>query len=96
MKRTYDTDLAQRYLGLRWDWQFREITEEGESYWEATITEIPDFAAYGASPEDLAANLRDAFLSHIGSYLETGKPVPTPGYMSSASYEPRYAAAGGM
>lgn len=96
MKTTNETDLAQRYLGLRWDWQFREVTEEGETYWEATISEIPDFATYGATPEELAENLRDAFLSHIRSYLATGKPIPTPGHVSSAHYEPVYAAAGGM
>lgn len=71
-------DIAEYYLSLPWSWRFKEVDDPDGSYFEATVEEIPDFSAVSASLNDLAVDARDAFLSHIRSYLTTGKTVPNP------------------
>lgn len=88
MTPTFVTDPAEQYLALNWDWHFRRVLDDGDVYWEATIGEIPDFSVFGESKPEVAANAREGLLSHLRGYLVTGKPIPVPGRLKIASYEP--------
>jgi predicted RNase H-like HicB family nuclease len=96
MSPQYETDPAEKYLSLNWDWRFFEVTEDGETYFEAKISEIPDFAAYGSDMVEVAANAREALLSHLRGYLVTAKRIPIPGRAKTSRYvtEERVALAG--
>lgn len=86
MSPQYETDPAEKYLSLNWDWRFREVTEDGETYFEATISEIPDFSAYGDDLLEVSVNAREALLSHLRGYFTTGKRIPVPGRAKTARY----------
>lgn len=78
MKVIYDTDPAEKYLALSWGWRFQRVVEDGDTVFVATIAEIPDFRAFGETKEEIAGNARDALLSHLRGYLNTGKSIPVP------------------
>jgi predicted RNase H-like HicB family nuclease len=67
---------ALQFVALPWSWQLQFDREE--NCWVATIDELPDFFAAGASAGEAAANARDALISHLTGYLQTGTPIPTP------------------
>lgn len=71
---THDPILT--YVGLPWSWDIHEDAEAG--CWVATIAELPDFFAAGATSAEAALNSRDALKSHIAGYLESGTPIPAP------------------
>lgn len=87
MTPAYDTDPAEKYLSLNWDWRLKKVDEDGDSYWEVTIGEIPDFLAIGDSKTDALVSAREALLSHLRGYLVTNKPIPFPGRAKTARYE---------
>jgi len=70
------SDRALQYLALPWNWDIKFDAESG--CWLATIGELPDFFAAGNSAGDAAFNSREAFVSHISGYLESGVPIPMP------------------
>ena len=75
---------ALSYLVLPWTWS---IALDAESNcWVATIAELPDFFAAGATAGEAAANAREALISHFSGYLRTGTPIPLP--KARASWEP--------
>jgi predicted RNase H-like HicB family nuclease len=71
-------DIADYYLAQPWGWKIARVDDPDGAYYEATIPEIPDFFVASRSAAELSADLRDAFLSHIRSYLSTGKIIPQP------------------
>jgi len=76
MNVTVELDIAEYYLSKRWSWHFREVAGPDGRHFEATIEEIPDFFAAAETVHELAVDAREALLSHIRSYLATGKDVP--------------------
>lgn len=75
---TQPNNDALAYLALPWRWA---ITHDAESEcWLATIVELPDFFAAGATAGEAALNAREALLSHISGYLNTGTEVPMPAF----------------
>lgn len=95
MRVTYESDPAEKYLALNWGWRFDRVMEDGECFFVATVAEIPDFRAFGETKEEVAGNARDALLSHLRGYLNTGKSIPVPGRVTNIAFEPSYRAVAG-
>jgi predicted RNase H-like HicB family nuclease len=70
------SDRALLYLGLPWNWDIKFDAES--DCWIATVGEMPDFFAAGATPGEAALNAREALQSHICGYLESGTEIPLP------------------
>lgn len=45
----------------------------------AEVAELPGCVSQGATPEEAAANIRDAMLGWISVGLSDGQPIPEPG-----------------
>lgn len=71
-------DIADHYLSHPWDWKIARVDGPEGTYYETTIPEIPDFFVASRTAEELPVDVRDAFRSHIRSYLSMGKTIPQP------------------
>jgi predicted RNase H-like HicB family nuclease len=67
---------AEDFRSLFWTWSVIESADDG--CWVATVAELPDFFAAGDTEVEAWANGREALLSHLRSYINTGTPIPAP------------------
>src|SRR5688572_10367614 len=70
------TDSAHAYLALPWHWNV--VFSADDAAWIVTIDELPDFLAAGATSAEAVINSREALVSHILGYLNSGTRIPLP------------------
>ena len=71
-------------MGMPWSWQGpREVTEDGQTHWELTVRELPDFFVAGRSREEVLVEALPALTAFLGSYLENNETPPLPTALNS-------------
>jgi predicted RNase H-like HicB family nuclease len=65
---------------LAWDWQgpTKQRDDQGNTWWEIRIRELPDFLVAEESPEAARAAVAEALEAFIDSYLSRGEEPPRP------------------
>jgi predicted RNase H-like HicB family nuclease len=70
---------AEEYIALPYTIGIVEdIDEDGRRGWVAEIEELPGCISQGETPEEAAANVRDAMLGWISVAMEDGQHIPQP------------------
>ncbi len=66
-------------VGLPWSWEGpREVTEDGDTHFELTVRELPDFFVAADSRDAVLSEARPALAAFLQSYLENGEIPPLP------------------
>jgi predicted RNase H-like HicB family nuclease len=69
----------EELMVLPWGWvgPFR-VQEDGDTFWEARIRELPDFFVAGTSAPEVEEQCEDALRAFLMSYIEAGEEPPLP------------------
>jgi predicted RNase H-like HicB family nuclease len=67
--------LKQRERRVRWVWYWAILDRESDGF-IASIPDLGDLAAYGASEKDAVARVAERAAEHVRTLVESGQPVP--------------------